>query len=145
MTLDQRSQNQDYLDFISIDGIGKKMVDAIIDYFSSSENLKIIDALVLELDISNSLANNSKKDSKYSGKSIVFTGSLVNMTRQEAKKIAEDFGMRVMGSVSNKTDIVVAGEDSGSKLKKAQQLSVNIINESQWLEIVNNKNEGNFS
>lgn len=145
MTLDQRSLNQDYLDFISIDGIGKKMVDAIIDYFSVSENLKIINALVLELDISNSLSNNSKKDSKYSGKSIVFTGSLINMTRQEAKKIAEDLGMRVMGSVSSKTDIVVAGEDSGSKLKKAQQLSLNIINESQWLEIVNDKNEGNFS
>ena len=77
-----------------------------------------------------------KIGSKYAQKTIIFTGTLEKMTRAEAKKIAEDFGMKVVGSISSKTDFVIAGSDAGSKLKKAQDLHLNILNEDQWLEMI---------
>src|SRR3989338_2123916 len=68
-------------------------------------------------------------------KAIVFTGTLEKMTRQEAKKKAEDLGMKVVGSISSKTDFIVAGNNSGSKLKKSQELNLKILNEEEWLEM----------
>ena len=79
---------------------------------------------------------NIAQDSAISGKTVVFTGSLVKMTRQEAKAKAESLGAKVAGSVSSKTDFVVAGEDAGSKLKKANELGVRILTEDEWLSFV---------
>jgi DNA ligase (NAD+) len=75
-------------------------------------------------------------DSKVAGKTVVFTGTLERMTRPEAKSRAEALGAKVAGSVSAKTDFVVAGADAGSKLKKATELGVKVLSEDEWLEII---------
>ena len=87
-----------------------------------------------ELKILDAFTKNS--DSPLSGKSVIFTGTLEKMTRAEAKKKAEDLGMKVVGSISAKTDFVVAGSEAGSKLKKARELSLKILNEEEWLELI---------
>lgn len=126
--------NQDYNDLTSIDGIGEKMAKAILDYFRDAKNLAMIEELESELEIQNAVAKTA--NSEFSGKSIVFTGAMQNMTRAESKKKAEDLGMKVVGSVSSKTDFLVAGEEAGSKLKKAQELGVKILDEKEWLELI---------
>ena len=92
--------------------------------------LKLIENNLFELNIQDMVVIRS--DSALAGKSIVFTGTLESMTRAESKKKAEEMGMKVVGSVSAKTDYVVAGSDAGSKLKKAQELNVKILNEEEW-------------
>ncbi|MBM5782287.1 MAG: NAD-dependent DNA ligase LigA [Pelagibacterales bacterium] len=131
---DELSKNQDFIDLVAIDGIGEKMASAIVDYFRDVRNVEMLKDLEKFLNIENAILKNSS--SIWSSKSIVFTGTLSTMTRAESKKRAEDLGMKVVGSVSSKTDFVVAGEDSGSKLKKAQELGVKVLNESQWLEML---------
>jgi DNA ligase (NAD+) len=126
--------NQDYQDLVAIDGIGEKMAKAILDYFRDAKNLAMIEELESELEIQNAMAKTA--NSEFSGKSIVFTGTMQNMTRSESKKKAEDLGMKVVGSVSSKTDFLVAGEEAGSKLKKAQELGVKILDEKEWLELI---------
>ena len=74
--------------------------------------------------------------SPVSGKTVVFTGTLVRITRAEAKARAEALGAKVASSVSAKTDYVIAGSDAGSKLKKAHELSVKILSEDEWLEMI---------
>lgn len=128
--------NQDYQDFIAIDGIGEKMAQAILDYFRDERNSRMVFDLENELQIEDAVAKNS--DSKLSGKSIIFTGTLEHMTRAEAKKKAEDLGMKVVGSISTKTDFLVYGSEAGSKLKKAQELGVKILNEEEWLQLAIN-------
>lgn len=124
----------EYFEFISIDGVGEKMAQAILDFFRDEKNLKMIEDLLIHLTINplKPKINNSP----LAGKSIVFTGSLQKMSRAEAKKIAEDLAMKVLGAVSSKTDFIVAGEDSGSKLKKAQELGIKILNEEEWLNLI---------
>ena len=124
----------DYQDFVAIDGIGEKMARAILDYFADPRNLKMMTDLENELQIQDAKPVNL--DSKLAGKSIIFTGTLEKMTRAEAKKRAEDLGMKVVGSVSSKTDFVVVGADAGSKLKKATELSLKILNEDEWLSLI---------
>ena len=124
----------EYFEFISIDGIGEKMAQAILDFFRDEKNIKMVDDLIIHLNI-NPLKP-KLNNSPLAGKSIVFTGTLHKMSRAEAKKIAEDFSMKVLGAVSSKTDYIVAGEDSGSKLKKAQELGLKILNEEEWLRLI---------
>jgi len=81
-------------------------------------------------------AERPARDSALAGKTIVFTGSLEKMTRDEAKALAERLGAKVSGSVSKKTDLVVAGPEAGSKLKKAAELGVRVLDERQFLELV---------
>lgn len=133
MLLMAQEKNHDYEEFVAIDGIGEKMAVAIIDYFRDARNLKMVLDLEPELTVQDAEIKNI--DSKFAGKSIIFTGTLEKMTRMEAKKRAEDLGMKVVGSVSKKTDFVVAGAEAGSKLKKAQELGIVVLNEDEWLKV----------
>ncbi len=126
--------NNNYLEFQGLDGIGEKTAHAITDYFKDENIKSMIDELDCQLQIADKIV--AASDSEYAGKSIVFTGSLEKFSRQEAKKTAEDLGMKVKGSVSAKTDYVVAGSDAGSKLKKAQELGVAVLSEDDWVAIV---------
>ena len=123
-------------EFNSIDGIGTKTSEVILDYFKHKENVKMLMELINVLNISD--YKNKQLNRKLEGQSIVFTGNLQHMTRAEAKARAEEMGAKVLSSISSKTNLLVAGEDSGGKLKKAQELNIKVINEKQWLEILKN-------
>ena len=124
----------EYADFIAIDGIGEKMAIALLDFFRDTKNCQMVEDLAKLLTI-NDMKNLVAK-SPLAGNSIVFTGSMTKMTRAEAKKTAEDLGMKVLGAVSAKTNFLVAGEDAGSKLKIARELNIKILNENEWLELI---------
>jgi DNA ligase (NAD+) len=94
----------------------------------------MVQNLVAELDIQD--AEQPKTDTAVAGKTVVFTGALERMTRDEAKAQAESLGAKVAGSVSKKTDIVVAGPGAGSKLKTAAELGVQVLTEDEWLALV---------
>ena len=131
---EQLKTEQNYLDLEAIDGLGHKMIIAIIDYFKDEKSLQMVENLkpLVKIIDYESLEDNLK----FSGQTIIFTGTLEKMTRAEAKKKAEDLGFKVVGSVSAKTNYIVAGEKSGSKLKKAQELNINILSEEDWLEVI---------
>lgn len=120
---------------LSIDGIGEKVADSIIEFFTEPHNIKVVEDLQKYLSIEDMELQQS--DSPISGKTIVFTGTLVKMTRAEAKARAESLGGKVSGSVSAKTDYVVAGSEAGSKLKQANALGVKVLSEDEWLEMIN--------
>ena len=126
--------SREYEVFIGIDGIGEKVGNSILDYFSNEKNVNRIRELQKVLNIQ----DYTKKtiSNKLEGKSIIFTGTLKTMTRQEAKARAEELGAKVVGSISAKTDMIVVGENSGSKLKKAEEFGVKILTEDDWLEIL---------
>ncbi|MDE0044311.1 MAG: NAD-dependent DNA ligase LigA [bacterium] len=129
--LDSSSGLEDLQD---IDSIGPAVVDSLVAFFSDAGNRDVLDGLLERLTIEP--VARVADESPVTGKSVVFTGSLETMTRQEAKARAEALGARVAGSVSAKTDIVVAGEAAGSKLKKARELSVTVMTEEEWLALV---------
>jgi DNA ligase (NAD+) len=126
--------NHEYNIFTSIDGIGDKVGESILDYFSNQKNINRIKELQKVLNIQNYI----KKviSNKLEGKTIIFTGTLKTMTRQEAKARAEELGAKVVSSISSKTDIIVASEDSGSKIKKAEEFGTKILNEDEWLKLI---------
>ena len=121
-------------DMDALDDIGPAVVEATARYFSEPHNRAMVEALVSELTVLD--AEKPKGDSVVSGKTIVFTGSLERMSRDEAKAMAEGLGAKVAGSVSKKTDLVVAGPGAGSKLAKATELGVEVITEDEWFERV---------
>lgn len=121
--------------FPSIDGIGGTVIEALIGFFGNSRNDDVLDALLAQVKPKPYLLDISE-DNQVAGKTVVFTGSLEKMTRGEAKAMAERMGAKVAGSVSAKTDIVVAGPGAGSKLKDAQKFGVLVLDENQWLELV---------
>ncbi len=129
-TLDDESVRAD-LD--ALDGIGEVVVLALADFFREPHNRDIVEGLIEILSIRPPAA--VAADSPLSGKTIVFTGTLARMSRDEAKTRAEQLGAKVAGSVSAKTDYVVVGEDAGSKAKKAKELGVTILSEDEWLEM----------
>lgn len=116
-----------------IDGIGPVVARAIVEFVAEPRNGEILDALRARLDIEPFEA--PEADSPVAGKTVVFTGKLERMTRQEAKARAEALGAQMAGSVSRATDYVVAGADAGSKLKKAQSLGVQVLSEDAWLAV----------
>ena len=116
-----------------IDGIGPVVAKAIVEFVAEARNGDILDALCERLDIEPFEAPTAQ--SPVAGKTVVFTGKLQQMTRQEAKARAEALGAQVAGSVSRATDYVVAGEDAGSKLKRAGELGVNVLSEDEWLAV----------
>ena len=131
MTAAQDHASEAYADLVNIDGIGDVVARAVAEFFAEPHNLSVVQELATEhLDIQPLEAVAS--DSPVSGMTIVFTGALERMTRDEAKAMAERLGAKVAGSVSRKTDLVVAGPGAGSKLKKAEELGVETITEDDW-------------
>jgi len=121
--------------FPSVDGIGGTVIEAMLDFFGNSRNDDVLDALLVQVQPKPYVVTVSA-DSQVAGKTVVFTGSLEKMTRGEAKAMAERLGAKVAGSVSAKTDIVVAGPGAGSKLKDAEKHGVLVLDEDAWLELV---------
>jgi len=118
--------------FPSVNGIGDTVIDALRDFFGNERNDDVLDALLAQVKPKPYIVTISA-DSAVAGKTIVFTGTLEKMTRPEAKAMAERLGAKVAGSVSAKTDLVVAGPGAGSKLKLASELGVEVIDEDAWL------------
>ncbi len=118
-----------------INGIGDVVAEAVVDFFGEAHNREVVDALLDEVTI---LDEEPVGDvsSPVAGKTVVFTGALEKMSRDEAKAMAEKLGAKVAGSVSKKTDLVVAGPGAGSKLKQATELGIEVIDEDAWFERV---------
>lgn len=112
----KNSNSEAYNELLSIDGIGKKVASSVSSFFAETYNLEELQQLSAKLNIQN--VEKPTSNSPISAKTVVFTGTMVKMSRAEAKAKAESLGAKVSGSVSKNTDIVIAGEDAGSKLKK---------------------------
>jgi DNA ligase (NAD+) len=118
-----------------IEGVGEVLAQAIKDFFDEPHNRKVVNNLLKEVTVV-PLAARKIAGSPVAGKTVVFTGTLEKMTRQEAKARAEQLGAKVSGSVSAKTDLVVAGPGAGSKLSEAQKHGVKVIDEDAWLKLI---------
>ena len=118
----------------SIDGVGPTVAQALADFFHEPHNRAVWDDLLSEVSPPDYIVET--RDSAVAGKTVVFTGKLETMSRDEAKAQAEALGAKASGSVSAKTDLVVAGPGAGSKAKKAAELGVEVIDEVAWAEIV---------
>ena len=121
--------------FPSVNGIGDTVIEALISFFGNERNDEVLEALLKQVTPRPYVVTVSAT-SEVAGKTVVFTGSLERMTRSEAKAMAERLGAKVAGSVSAKTDLVVAGPGAGSKLKDAERLGVRVVSEDDWLDLV---------
>jgi DNA ligase (NAD+) len=128
-----KPNSPEWVELTAIDGVGSVMATALTEAFANPTERAAIDALAAELDIQPVVFQ--ALESEISGKTLVFTGSLEKMTRAEAKARAEALGAKVAGSVSAKTDLVIAGPGAGSKAKEAEKLGVRLIGEDEWLVI----------
>ncbi|WP_321502373.1 NAD-dependent DNA ligase LigA [Breoghania sp.] len=124
-----------WIDLNNIDGIGEILAEAVVQFFAEEHNREAVTGLLAEVTPLDMEAP-SGEGSPVVGKTVVFTGSLERLSRDEAKAMAERLGAKVAGSVSKKTDLVVAGPGAGSKLKKAEDLGVEVISEDAWFELV---------
>jgi DNA ligase (NAD+) len=118
----------------ALDQIGDTVIEALAAYFREAHNRRIVERLTQQVRIRDT--ERPKRDTAIAGKTVVFTGALEQMTREEAKAMAERLGAKVAGSVSKKTDYVVAGPGAGSKLGKAKELGVNVLSEDEWFKLV---------
>ncbi|NUT00435.1 MAG: NAD-dependent DNA ligase LigA [Sphingomonas sp.] len=118
----------------SVQGVGPVVAEALVDFFHEEHNRQALDDLLSEVRPKPFVSD--AKQTEWTGKTIVFTGSLETMSRDEAKAQAERLGARAAGTVSAKTDLVVAGPGAGSKLKKAEELGIRVVNEADWAKIV---------
>jgi DNA ligase (NAD+) len=123
-----------YAELDNIEGIGPTVAEAIADFFAEPHNVEVVDELLREVRPEPLEAIDHA--SPISGKTVVFTGTLEKMTRPEAKARAERLGAKVAGSVSKKTDYVVAGPGAGSKLKEAERLGLKVLSEDEWLALI---------
>jgi len=131
----QDPDSEAYADLISIEDIGPSVAKDILSFFAEDHNQEVLSDLSAQLDIQ-PYDSPATADSPVAGKTVVFTGTLEEMSRQEAKAKAETLGAKVSGSVSRKTDYVIAGADAGSKLKKAKELGVTVLTEAEWRDLV---------
>ena len=121
----------------AIDGIGEVVAEAITQFFGEGHNIEVVNELLKHVTPTALAA--VAASSAVSGKTVVFTGALEMMTREEAKSMAERLGAKVAGSVSKKTDLLVAGPGAGSKLKEAEKHGVEVIDEAEWFKRVGEK------
>ena len=127
----QDEDSEAYRELENIDGIGSTVARALVAFFAEPHNDVAVEELLKEITVTDYVIEEAT--SALAGKTVVFTGSLENLTRTEAKAQAERLGAKVAGSVSKKTDYLVAGPGAGSKLKKAQELGLEILSEEDWL------------
>ncbi len=118
----------------ALDQIGDTVIESLRDYFAEAHNRRRVEKLAAQVRIRD--AEKPRRDSAIAGKTVVFTGTLEKMTRDEAKASAERLGAKVSGSVSKKTDYVVAGPGAGSKLTDAKKLGVKVLTEDEWAELI---------
>ena len=135
ISLAQNSDSQEYFDLGAIDGIGTAVVSSLLSAFKTGKGRDRIEKLADQLNILDEILPDSN-DNFLSGKTLVFTGTLEQMSRSEAKSLAENLGAKVSGSVSAKTDLVIAGPGAGSKIKKAEELGVETLDETEWLSLI---------
>ena len=121
----------------ALDQIGETVIESLAAYFAEKHNLGIVERLTAQVRVLD--AERPKAGSPVAGKTVVFTGSLEKMTRDEAKAMAERLGAKTAGSVSKKTDYVVAGPGAGSKLTKAKEAGVTVVTEDEWLQLIGEK------
>ena len=124
-----------YQDLATIARVGPSIRADLIDFFDETHNREVVDDLAGFVDVQ-PFVPPKVGSSPVIGKTVVFTGSLEQMTRNEAKARAEALGAKVAGSVSAKTDYVIVGADAGSKAKKAQELGVKVLSEQEWLDLI---------
>ena len=127
-------ENEAYQDLNAVEGIGEVVADALVEFFKEPRNNEALDRLLDEIEVEPMEA--VKTDSPVAGKTVVFTGSLEKMTRDEAKAMAERLGAKTAGSVSKKTDYVVAGPGAGSKLADAKKHGVTVLTEDDWFKLI---------
>jgi DNA ligase (NAD+) len=128
-------ESEAYADIDAIEGIGETVVDALVDFFSEPHNVEALDDLLAHVTVA-PFERPVAVSSPVTGKTVVFTGKLERVGRSEAKAQAERLGAKVAGSVSAKTDYVIAGADAGSKLTNAQKLGVKVLTEDEWLALI---------
>ncbi len=135
------AESEAYGQLLAINGVGQNMAQDILAFFHESQNREVLDRLTESQDGSPPLLAVTDFEppataSPIAGKTVVFTGTLETLSRNEAKARAEALGANVAGSVSKKTDYVVVGADAGSKEKRARELGLNILSEQEWLELI---------
>jgi DNA ligase (NAD+) len=126
--------NEAWQEMTAIEGIGAVVAEAIVEFFQEPRNRQALGRLLKQISVEP--MEQVQTSSPVAGKTVVFTGALEKMTRDEAKAMAERLGAKTAGSVSKKTDYVVAGPGAGSKLGKAQELGVTVLSEDDWLKLV---------
>jgi DNA ligase (NAD+) len=123
-------EGESWAELNAIDGIGEVVAEAVVQFFGEPHNRDVVDELLKHVSVTALEARSTS--SPVAGKTVVFTGALERMSRDEAKAMAERLGAKVSGSVSRKTDLVVAGPGAGSKLKDAEKFGVEVIDENAW-------------
>jgi DNA ligase (NAD+) len=131
----RRRRNEAAAEVIGVAKIGGEIAEALCDFFEEPHNQEVVDDL-LQAGVQPAEVVWETTESAVSGKTLVFTGTLERLSRDEAKVQAEKLGARVANDVSKKTDLLIAGPGAGSKLKKAQELGIRVIDEAEWLRIV---------
>jgi len=123
-------------ELVNLDDVGQITAESILDYLSDENNIKFINDLIKVGMNPQYEVQDVNTDNIFAGKTVVLTGKLVELTRNEAKEYLEKYGAKVTGSVTSKTDLVIAGEKAGSKLAKAEQLGIRVINEEEFANMV---------
>ncbi|WP_417513962.1 NAD-dependent DNA ligase LigA [Minwuia sp.] len=132
--VEEGPEGEAWSELTGIDGIGNTAIGALTGFLDEPHNRKVLDDLLAQVTVTDFDA--PAQDSPVAGKTVVFTGTLEAMTRDEAKARAESLGAKVSGSVSKKTDYLVAGPGAGSKAKKAADLGVTTLTEQEWLDLI---------
>ncbi|MCI4661491.1 MAG: NAD-dependent DNA ligase LigA [Neomegalonema sp.] len=132
MAAAQDFEGESFAALLDIDGVGRVLAEAVVAFFAEPHNQETVGRLIAQLTVQD-VAAPQITASAVTGKTVVFTGKLERLSRAEAKAQAEALGAKVSGSVSAKTDLLVAGADAGSKLKKATELGIEVISEEEWI------------
>jgi DNA ligase (NAD+) len=124
-----------FLELASLSGVGEVATEALCDFFREAHNIEVVNRLTAQVTVEPH-RHQQTMASPVTGKTVVFTGTLETLSRSEAKAQAERLGAKVAGSVSKKTDYVIAGAEAGSKLDKARELGVTVLSEAEWLQLI---------